>query len=67
MIKEKVCPYFSGNMGGGCIMKKVTNGDVGGEGSKIRDFRGDVTLDAPKQHLGEKRVKVLPMQVALCC
>ena len=42
LIKENVCHYLSGDMAGGGIMKKVTNGDIGGKGSKIWHFRGDV-------------------------
>ena len=32
LIKEKVFHYLPGDMGGGFIMKKVTNGDVGERG-----------------------------------
>ena len=32
MIKERVCHYLPGNIEGGDIMKKVTNGDMGAEG-----------------------------------
>ena len=32
LIKEKVCQYLAGYMGGGSIMKKVTGGDIGGRG-----------------------------------
>ena len=35
MIKGTVCHYLPGDMGGGVIMKKVTNGDVGGGGLKF--------------------------------
>ena len=31
--------------GGGGIMKKVTNGAIGGRGSKIWHFRGDVIFE----------------------
>ena len=34
LIKEKVCHYLPGDLGGGGIMKKVTNGDLGGSGVK---------------------------------
>ena len=32
LIKEKVCHYLPGDMGGEGIMKKMTNGDIGGRG-----------------------------------
>ena len=28
LIKEKVCQYLPGDMGGGSLMKKVTNGNI---------------------------------------
>ena len=34
-MKEKVCHYLPGGMGGRDIMKKITNGDIGRRGSKI--------------------------------
>ena len=37
LIKEKVCHYLSGDMGRG-IMKKVTNGEIGGGGLKFGIF-----------------------------
>ena len=40
--QRKIFHYLPGDMGGGFIMKKVTNGDVGERGSKIWHFRGDV-------------------------
>ena len=33
LIKEKVCHYFPGGLGGGGIMEKVTNSDIGGKGT----------------------------------
>ena len=43
MIKEKVCHYLPGEMGGEGIMKKVTNGGKGGP--KIWHFRGDAIFE----------------------
>ena len=45
LIKKTFCHYLPGDMEGGGIMKKVTNGDGG---SKIWHFRGDVIFEAPK-------------------
>ena len=45
MIKEKLYHYLPGDMGGGGIMKKVTNGD--GWGCKIWHFCGDVIFEWP--------------------
>ena len=39
LIKENVCHHLPGEMGGSGIMKKVTNGDIRGRGSKIWRFR----------------------------
>ena len=32
LIKQKVCQYLPGGMGGGSLMKKVTNGNTWGRG-----------------------------------
>ena len=32
LIKEKVCHYLPGDMGGEGVMKKVTKSDIGGRG-----------------------------------
>ena len=45
LIKKTFCHYLPGDMEGGGIMKKVTNGDGG---SRIWHFRGDVIFEAPK-------------------
>ena len=45
MIKEKVCHYLSGNIGGGSILKNVTNGATGERGSKIWCFCGDAIFE----------------------
>ena len=47
MIKEKVCHYLPGYIGGGGMMKKVTNGDIEGGGYKIWHFCGDVIFEWP--------------------
>ena len=51
MIKEKICHYLPGDMGGGVLMKKETNGDIGGKGSKIWHFHGDVIFEWPLKML----------------
>ena len=38
LIKEKVCHYLPGDLGGGAIMKKVTNSDIGGGGLEFCVF-----------------------------
>ena len=45
MIKDKVCYYLPGDMGG--TMKKVTNNDIGeeGGGAKIWHFCGEVIFE----------------------
>ena len=45
MIKEKVCHYLPGDIGGGSIIKKVTNGDIGGGGYKVWHFRCDIIFE----------------------
>ena len=50
-MKEKVCHYLSGDTGAGVIMKKVTNGDIGGRKSKIWHFRGDIIFEWPLRHI----------------
>ena len=47
MIKGKVWHYLPGDMSGEGIMKKMTNEDIVGGGSKIWQFRGDVISEWP--------------------
>ena len=45
LIKEKLCHYLPGDIGGGSIVKKVTNGDIGGGGYKVWHFRCDIIFE----------------------
>lgn len=47
LIKEKFVTICLVTKGGGGMMKKVTNGDIGVGGSKIWYFRGDVIFEWP--------------------
>ena len=45
LIKEKICHYLPGDIGGGGIMKNVTNSDMGAGGSKMWEFCDDIIFE----------------------
>ena len=45
LIKEKICHYLPGDIGGGDIMKNVTNSDMGAGGSKMWEFCDDIIFE----------------------
>ena len=47
LIKENVCHYLPDDMGGGGIMKEVTNSDSGKGGLKFRIFVVTSFLNVP--------------------
>ena len=52
LIREKVCRCLPGDMKGGGIMKKVTNGDI--RGSKIWYFSSEVIFEMPQIEISPK-------------
>ena len=51
LIKEKFVTICVVTQGGGGILKKLTNDDIGGEGSKTWHFFGDLIFEWPLKNL----------------